>query len=257
VKVTKVVVEAPIVSFRYPHFLIGRQISYDMPPPSTIYGHIASAVGDWFDPGLVRFAYQFTFQSRGSDLEHQHVISRPPSVRGTSFRTLEGEFPAAVVGNVQPHLRDYLYDCTLILYVDPARMAHAFRNPTFCVNLGRSQDLATIVSVQEVELIKAEGAYLEKTLLPFSMRKYLGRGFTVLMPRYISPPPERDPSFSRYIVLHDRVFAGQVRESLPRLLEYDEERKREWWVDPTSPMKEGVHLAPVFQSFLGEGEGDV
>lgn len=255
-KVAKVVIEAPVVSFRYPHFLIGRQIIYDMPPPSTIYGHIASAVGEWFDPGTVRFAYQFTFQSKGSDLEYQHIIAKPPGTRGSTFETLEEKYPVAVAGTIQPHFRDFLYDCTLILYLDPPDFAEAFRNPVFCVNLGRSQDLARIARVEEVELRQAEGAYLEKTLLPFSMRKYLGRGVTVLMPRYIDPPPEREPVFARYIILHERVFAGKVPDYLPHLLEYDGEAPRRWWIDPASPSREGFHLGLIFHSFLA-GEGDV
>ena len=46
-KVAKIGILAPVVSFRYPHFLVGKQVSYVMPPPSTIYGHIASAVGSF------------------------------------------------------------------------------------------------------------------------------------------------------------------------------------------------------------------
>jgi CRISPR-associated protein Cas5t len=58
-KAAKIVIEGPVASFRYPHFLIGRQISFDMPPPSTIYGHIASAVGEWLDAAGIKFAYNF------------------------------------------------------------------------------------------------------------------------------------------------------------------------------------------------------
>ena len=49
-RVLRVLIEAPVTSFRYPHFLIGRQITYDMPPPSTIYGHVMSAVGRLLPP---------------------------------------------------------------------------------------------------------------------------------------------------------------------------------------------------------------
>src|SRR5437016_4523382 len=75
-KVARITIEAPVASFRYPHFLVGRQPSYDMPPPSTIYGHIASAMGELPDPSKIRFGYHFTSVSRTSDLEHQHIIWR-------------------------------------------------------------------------------------------------------------------------------------------------------------------------------------
>lgn len=238
-----------MASFRYPHFLIGRQITFDMPPPSTIYGHIASAVGEWIDPKPLKFAYHFTFSAKGSDLEHQHIISRGKG----RFEVGGKKYPTATSGIIQPHYRDFLFDCRLTLYLSPASLAEAFRNPCFCVNFGRSQDLARIVSVEEVELQEAKGAYLESTLLPFSMRRYTGKGITVLMPRYISPPPEREPSFARYIILHDRLFAGDVDTPRQKLLQYEDDR---WWVDPSTPLVEGVHAGIVFHSFVG-GEGDV
>jgi hypothetical protein len=103
-----------------------------------------------------------------------------------------------------------------------------------------------------VELERAKGAYLEQTLLPFSMRPLLGRGVTVLMPRYIEPPPEREPHFSRYIVLFDLVYAGDVPHT-NRLLHYEDRSPEEWLVDPSSPPKhEGVRRGLVFHSFVGD-----
>lgn len=245
-RVAKVRIKAPIVSFRYPHFLIGRQATYNMPPPSTIYGHIASAIGRWFDPATVKFAYQFSFQSKGGDLEHQHIISRGKG----SFDYGGNKYPTSTRAVVQPHLRDYLFGCTLTLYLYPSELVNAFRNPAFCVVLGRSQDLASIVSTETVELKKAKGAYLEQTLLPFSMRPMLARGVTVLMPRYIEPPPERRPHFGRYIMLFDMVYAGDVSHS-NRLLQ--RQGPGEWLVDPFSPKKhDGVKRGLVFHSFVGD-----
>jgi len=247
-RVAKVQIEAPITSFRYPHFLIGRQAGFDMPPPSTIYGHIASAVGEWFDPATVKFAYHFSFQAKGSDLEHQHVITRG----GQSFMWGTKKYPVSTQAVVQPHLRDFLFGCRLTLYLYPPDLAEAFRHPVFCVNLGRSQDLASITSVEEVELEQAKGAYLEQTLLPFSMRPQLGRGVTVLMPRYIEPPPDREPHFSRYIVLFDPVYAGEVFHT-NRLLHYEGRSADEWLVDPSSPPKhEGLRRGLIFHSFVGD-----
>ncbi|ACA59802.1 CRISPR-associated protein Cas5 [Candidatus Desulforudis audaxviator] len=247
-RVAKVHIEAPIASFRYPHFLIGRQTSFDMPPPSTIYGHIASAVGEWFNPATVKFAYQFSFQAKGSDLEHQHVITKG----GQTFKWGERKYPVSTQAVVQPHLRDFLFGCRLTLYLYPPDLAEAFRNPVFCVILGRSQDLASITSVEVIELEKAKGAYLEQTLLPFAMRPLLGRGVTVLMPRYIEPPPGREPHFGRYIMLFDLVYAGEVPHT-NRLLQHKDRAPEGWLVDPYSPAKhEGARRGLVFHSFVGD-----
>jgi CRISPR-associated protein Cas5t len=247
-RVAKVLIEAPVTSFRYPHFLIARQISFDMPPPSTIYGHISSAVGELVPPQSFKFAYAFEFQSRASDLEHQHIIS--PG--GSRHFTHEGsKLPVSVEAVVQPHLRDFLFKPKLTLYLDPPQLAESFRNPVFCVILGRSQDLAQIVSVEELDLLSAEGAYLENTLLPFSLRPSVPMGVTVLMPRYIEPPPERRAHFDRFISLRERLFAGSVdrRASLGiRHLIEREDTPKTWWVDPATPTHYGVHRAAIFHS---------
>src|SRR3972149_12287403 len=75
-QLVKVVAEGLITSFRYPHFAWQKQPTFEIPPPSTIYGHICSAVGDWLPPDLlqiVRFGYHFTHEGKFVDYkEHLH-----------------------------------------------------------------------------------------------------------------------------------------------------------------------------------------
>src|SRR5215469_12194740 len=98
-RVLRVVLEAPVCSFRYPHFLVGRQVSFDMPPPATIYGHIASVLGDYTDPSSFRFAYRFTTLGKADDLEHQHIItpggSRPFAIDRVAY-------PSSTSATIQP-----------------------------------------------------------------------------------------------------------------------------------------------------------
>ena len=100
----RVVVEAPATSFRYPYFLVGRQVTYDMPPPSTIYGHVASALGELPDPASFEFGYDFQSLGRCSDLEHQHIIT----AGGKAFELDGVKHPISTQATVQPHLRDFL-----------------------------------------------------------------------------------------------------------------------------------------------------
>lgn len=254
--VARIRIHAPVTSFRYPHFLIGRQPSFDMPPPATIYGHIASAVGDYPDPATITFGYHFEFSARGRDLEHQHIITsggRPFKVDGVRYRT-------SIQGTIQPHERDFLFQAKLTLYVEPPELSRAFRMPMWAVVLGRSQDLADVVEVSEVELMEQSGAYLEHTLLPFNYREVLGFGATVLMPRYIGPPPERRAYFERYIVLRERVYAGQFddSESLgPRRLLSRQGDTATWWVDPSTQLDHGVRRGVVFHKFWYEESGSL
>lgn len=256
-RVARVRLAAPIASFRYPHFLVGRQASYEMPPPSTIYGHVASAVGDWIDPRPLRFAYTVSHVARGVDLEHQHIISRYPPEKlsrdeGARLRRWREENDLVVGGSVQPTLRDFLFGLELVLYLVPFELAAAFRRPVFPVVLGRSQDLACVVSVEEIELEKAAGAYFDSTLLPFAWRARTPFGTTVLMPRFITPPPEREPSFGQYIMLPaDRtLFAGAAGPDAGsgRLLGNGSEE--EWVVDPTSQEKRGGKRGIVWHAFV-------
>lgn len=248
-RVAKIVIEAPVTSFRYPHFLIARQISFDMPPPSTIYGHVASAAGELLPPDSFRFGYTFEFQSKASDLEHQHIIS--PGGSRQSFTHEGGKLPVSIEATVQPHLRDFLFKPRLTLYLDPPELAEIFRSPVFCVILGRSQDLAQIVSVEEIDLEMTQGAYLEHTLLPFSFRPSISVGVTVSMPRYIGPGPERRAHFERFISLRERVFAGVVEQSeglgIRRLIQ-QASAPSSWWVDSATPVHHGVHRGVVFHS---------
>lgn len=263
-KVAKITIDAPVASFRYPHFLIGRQPTYDMPPPSTIYGHIASAAGELPEPGGIRFGYHFTAISRTSDLEHQHIIWRGAPEKlsreeGARFREWRKVHSVALGSAIQPTLRDFLYGCRLVLYLTPHSLAEAFGDPVFCMNFGRSQDLAKVEKIEVIDLFEAEGAYLENTLLPFrQMRHRTGYGVTAYMPRYIGPPPAREAQFDTYVVLREMVFAGKVddaivpRGSPKRLLNGSTDSNEVWLVDPDSSPIAGVRRAVVFHGFAAE-----
>jgi CRISPR-associated protein Cas5t len=245
-QVLRVEVEIPVCSFRYPHFLVGRQLTFDMPPPSTIFGHVASALGYWPDPTTVRFAYRFTAQGKGDDLEHQHIVT-PASGRG-----MVGGHPVALDATVQPTRRQFLLGARLLLYLDQPRYRDRFEVPQFPVVLGRSQDVACYVRVEEVTLVPADRAYFEHTILPFEFRRRTGRGTTVLMPRYVSPPPARDAHFDPFIVLQERVFydpqgGGEADGSL--MLAVDRQ-PLDLLVDPESQEHRGMRRAVWLEKFV-------
>ncbi|MBI1348165.1 CRISPR-associated protein Cas5 [bacterium] len=272
-RVAKVTIEAPVVSFRYPHFLIGQQPSFDVPPPSTIFGHVASALGEWPTEPL-HFAYAFTAHGRGSDLEHQHIISRapgklpepivdplwkpeepPPGKKLTKKQLAALNTPRLLErtteGTVQPHKRDFLFDVRLELYLDPPELAEAFRSPVFTVVLGRSQDLACVRRVEVVDLLPATQGYLERTIIPGSMRPRLPWGMTTLMPRYIGPAPERQPVFESYIVLRERVYVGYPERTQARQLLTFAGAEDTWWTDPATTEDRGGKRLLYFHTLEG------
>jgi hypothetical protein len=66
------------------------------------------------------------------------------------------------------------------------------------------------------------------------------------MPRRIGLPPERDPEFEPFIMLRDRVFAGDVGPGPSRRLLSIAQEPEVFWIDPTSDSDHGAHRALWF-----------
>lgn len=238
-RVLKVVAEGATTSFRYPHFMQGVQPTFEMPPPATIYGHICSTLGEWFDPEGVEFAYHFTYQAEFDDVEHVHVVA-------VSSGTLpEMRLPKALEGAVNPFKRAMLFRPRLVLYLNRPEWEAAFRSPRYSVVLGRSQDLFTYSDIQVVDLIPEKQAYFEHTLAPYQLALKGAPGYVVLMPRFLDYNHLRAPTFARYVVLHRRVHSSD-------LLQFDGMQTESLYaVDPSSPEDRGVRLGLLFHSFVG------
>jgi CRISPR-associated protein Cas5t len=246
VRVVRIEMEGPTTSFRYPHFMWGRHPTFEVPPPSTIYGHLCSAAGELLDPSEARFAYRFTHEGKGEDLEHVHAVAKGS---GRPLRPRGGiAFPEPVrtEGNINPLTREFLLWPRMTLYVSPPKYFEVFRSPHYATVLGRSQDLIAYTSVTVVELERADRAYYEHTLLPWEMHVRARRGITLLMPRYVDYTQGRVPVFERYVMLRDRVVirpSEETQEDLPEeersVIRYEGERL-EHWVDPDSPEHGGA-----------------
>ena len=237
-QVLKVVAEGVTTSFRYPHFMQQIHPTYEMPPPSTIYGHISSALGEWFDPTGVAFAYQFTFEAKVTDLEH--IIMLFP----TGGKLPGTKISKVLEGKINPFKRELLFRPKLTLYINRPDWEEAFRSPRYAVVLGRSQDLFTYTNVEVIELEQSERAYFEHTLAPHEMALQFGRGIAMFMPQFVDYHNNRAPIFKRYLILQDRVL-------LP-----DEQRMQfshvggPYWIDPTTPKVKDAHLGLPFLSFV-------
>jgi len=250
-RVLRVEVEGTTTSFRYPHFLVGRQPSYPMPPPATIYGHIASALGEFPDRSNLRFAYAFHAVGRGDDLEHAHLVE----VASRRFDKSVG-FVKNLEGVINPVRREIMLFPTLVLYVDALdkleleRLWQAFREPRYPVVLGRSQDLAAYRSVEMIELEEATSGYLEGTLLPWTWRLRTSAGTMATMPRFIDPADRKRVEWAPYVVLERRV---QIRDDVaPSTSIIQREPNEALLVDPLSLEHHGLRRAVVWLRFDGE-----
>jgi CRISPR-associated protein Cas5t len=256
-RVARIEMEGLTTSFRYPHFMWGRHPTFDMPPPSTIYGHICSAAGEWLDPSTLEFGYTFTHEGKAEDMEHVHAVSagtgKPLRQKG---RVAFSE-PVNTTGAINPLTREFLFKPKMTLYVSPAEHVEAFRSPRYAAVLGRSQDLMGYKSVEVVELEKSPRAYYEHTILPWEMQTRAKRGVTVLMPRYIDYANTREPSFERYVVLSEgRVVIrppGEEQDDVPEderpALRFESEDIGHW-VDPESPERRGAKRGVWMHGFV-------
>lgn len=220
-----------VTSFRYPFFTQGYQPTFEMPPPSTIYGHLCSAYGDYLPPQGWQFGYRFTHSGRFVDYkEHLHY-----------------DDPV----EVNPYDRELLFKPNLLLYIHHPDIAqleilgNRLVHPHYAVNLGRSQDLMTYHSIQLRELHRAEVGYFEHTLLPLRASAVLERRMIpVTMPRYVDsrrrvinnayamltdialfpptpPEPDEDEDVHHQAMLTFEEDVTWLREHI--------------WIDPQSP----------------------
>lgn len=241
-RVLKVVAEGLTTSFRYPHFMQQIHPTFHMPPPATIYGHICSALGEWFDPTGVQFAYHFTHEGEFTDLEHIIVLS------SSGGNLPDTKIPKVLEGNVNPFERRILFRPRLTLYMNQPEWEPAFRSPHYPVVLGRSQDLFTYTHVSVIELQQAEQAYFEHTLAPHEMALQTMRGIAITLPRYLDYTHRRFPTFDRYVIIRERVHLPGVDG-----YRFSNQPYVPYWIDPASPVDKGAHLGLAFLSFTGDG----
>lgn len=210
----RITVVGAVTSFRYPFFVQGVQPTYEMPPPATLYGHIASTLGFLPAPDSFRVAMHFTAAATFIDYEHTHLFgSKQPKL--------------------SPFKREILFQPRLTLYIDRPDWFEAFLYPYFVVTLGRSQDLMQYAAVELITLETADSAYVEHTLLPFDARYYVSAASAITMPRWIDET--RTAQWGHYAM----VRAPQT---------YD----RDTWVDPTAPHWHGRLRAVIWLSFTEE-----
>ncbi|PDW04667.1 type I-B CRISPR-associated protein Cas5 [Candidatus Viridilinea mediisalina] len=237
-RVLKVVLEGTTTSFRYPHFMLSVHPSFPLPPPATIYGHICSVMGEWVAPEGLQFAYHFTAQGIGEDLEHIHVLTAATGkLPGTKL-------PKVIEGNVNPLTRQILLHPRLVLYLNRPDWVEHFRHPRYPVLLGRSQDLACYTRVEVVELEQRPEVYFEHTLLPYRVATQTAVGVVALMPRWLDYEQQRQPSFARYLLLQQRVRSRDFKQ-------FGAAEQPRFWADPRAMQSKGVPLGLWFHSFTG------
>lgn len=220
-RVVKVVIAGAVTSFRYPHFVQGVQPTYEMPPPSTIYGLLCAVTGTFPSPAPIQFGVHFTYEGKFRDLEHIHL--------------------SVPYQQANPFQRELLFNPCLTLYIAPEDYAESFIKPHYPLALGRSQDLMTCREVEVITLERSNEAYFEHTLLPAQYAPRFQRTIAVTMSKFIDQ--RRRPNWGQYAILKDRVTYPDPDDPYQHSYE-------SVWVDPTAPQDRGRRRGVILHSFV-------
>ena len=204
-------------SFRYPNLISGYQPSLPTPPLSTIYGLISAAAGRYRSASDLAVGYLFRFEHQAIELETIYQFNKKSAPLTTKSNIIR---------------RQILFDNTLWLYLTDGKAAAAFLEPHFQLLLGRSGDLATVCSVNEIELQQVDELKdLKGTMVPMANIplvapiQALPIGFTDEIPR-------RNIGTRPFFMLE---YDYRQRETLPVKGLWDEELNHQiYWHDYTN-----------------------
>lgn len=155
-KVIRVDITSWTASFRYPNLISGIQPTLEVPPLSTVIGLMNAAAGGYLKEESIQFGYYFEYAAKGIDLETIYQID---SDKGQPTNNAKANI-------IQ---REFLFEAKLSLYLPEIVHAALFGQPIYPLLLGRSGDLATVESIDEVELAEQSNASkIRGQVIPFA-----------------------------------------------------------------------------------------
>lgn len=184
----RVEIEAMTASFRYPMFIVGYHPTYSVPPVSTIYGLLSAAKGEAVSPSTLRIGYDFTALGNGSDLEKIYEYG------GGSVKTPVHFQQTNVIR------REFLYNCTLTLYLDDLSFEYHLSHPQYPLVLGRQADLAYVRNITRVTLEERDQVTIFNTMIPFDGTI---PGQVVSLPVSFTDEATRKPQYVKTFVILD------------------------------------------------------
>lgn len=172
-KVFRIDITSWTSSFKYPNLISGFQPTLEVPPVSTILGVINAAAGKYIRHQKLSLAYYFEFEAKQTDLETIYQVELHK--KGYPLNTVKSN----VIN------REFLFNNRLVLYLTDEELVQYFRQPVYSLLLGRSGDLATVRSIQEIEVEKtASSNKIKGQVIPFA-GNFLP-GIVQPLPKYFS-----------------------------------------------------------------------
>ncbi|HWQ33382.1 MAG TPA: CRISPR-associated protein Cas5 [Blastocatellia bacterium] len=154
-KLLYVRLEGWTATFRLPLIYSGTGLTSPVPPYSTLLGLIGALAGREIAPDETRIGYVFRSHGTGFDLETTRRLEL-----GSNGKLKPQKVPG--IARRQFHTRP-----SLDLYLDNPDLRQYFEFPANPPCLGRSQDLAWITCISEVEAEATPAGTIRGTLIPF------------------------------------------------------------------------------------------
>ena len=218
-KVIRVHITGWVASFRNPLFISGFQPTLPLPPLSALYGLLTAAKGDWVTPHDATIG--FVFQSTGKVVDLETVY----------------EFAGKLDAKSNINRREFLVDPELYLYTPEMWVKETFEHPRYPLLLGRSSDLATVKSIDEIELQNVSETTYQDTLLPFPDAQLYGQ-VQALPTHFTAEIPRRPLGTRAYCLITEHVrYSGNVLQ--------DPEKKWGVYLHERIP---GDFIVPIEQS---------
>ena len=213
-KVIRVHITGWVSSFRNPLFISGFQPTLPLPPLSTLYGLLTAATGDWVTPYDVTIGFVFQNSGKGIDLETVYEFERTLSPNSKINKQQSGLGSSGVFYSMRmnPNIktREFLAEPNLYLYTPDLWLREVFEKPEYTLLLGRSTDLATVKSINEIELEKRREVSYCDTLIPFPDSQIHGK--ILSLPTHFTADIPRRPCGTRaYHLVTERIkYCGDV-----------------------------------------------
>ena len=196
IKALHVRLEGLTASFRHPLVISGTQVSTPMPAYSNLLGMVSACAGRIVTPPETRIGFEFHCASHSVELE----------------RTVRWQIDKQ--GRLRPHskgqgisYRQVYWWPRLDLYVTNLDLRTAFERPAATPCFGRSQDIAWIKWIREVDLHPVKNGAVGPTLIPYPQEGI--PGLPVRLPEWfentIVGQPRRPGPFGHYLAMPPTV----------------------------------------------------
>ena len=186
-KVLRIHITGWVASFRNPLFISGFQPTLSVPPLSTLYGLLSAARGDWVTPDDASIGFIFQSEGKAVDLETVYEFDQ------TRLKA-------------KPNVckREFLISPELYLYTPAMWLRPHLESPHYPLLLGRSTELATVVSIIEIELAEVSETTYCNTLFPFPNEQIYGQ--IQALPTHFTPERPRRPQGIRpFYMLTEKI----------------------------------------------------